>query len=49
MELYYDEDGKNLYAMQIFDKNDEPMLKLGLFHHGHDDDNVKIVVNLKEG
>ena len=47
LELYYDDDSKCLYGMQIFDKNNAPMLKLGWFHHG--DDDVKIVIDLKEG
>ena len=32
--------------MQIFDKNNAPMLKLGWFHHS--DDDVKTVIDLKE-
>jgi len=48
IELYYHEDEKNLYAMQLFDRNDEPMLKLGWFFHGPDADNIKIVVRLRE-
>ena len=47
LELYYDDDSKCLYGMQIFDKNNAPMLKLGWFHHS--DDDVKTVIDLKEG
>ena len=49
LELYYDDDSKCLYGMQIFDKNNAPMLKLGWFHHGDDDDEIKIVIDLEEG
>jgi len=38
IELYYSEDEKNLYAMQVFDRKDECMLKLGWFFHGPDAD-----------
>ena len=46
LELFYDDDSKCLYGMQIYDKNNQLMLKLGWLHHG--DDEVKIVIDLKQ-
>ena len=46
LELFYDDDSKCLYGMQIYDKNNQLMLKLGWLHHG--DDEVKIVIELKQ-